>query len=760
MPSTAVRWAGWERDGSRYAPGASLSPITFPATPLTCRVEVALGANPAADPATWLWQDITQWVRYDPGITINYGRRDESSRVDASSCRLTLDNRDGRFARRNPYGPWFGLLSKNTPIRVGVDPGDGVHYRYHGFVNEWPTRWTDESGTDSTVPIMCSGVLRRLQRGGSLRSAMFTTFSGVTEGDFVPVAYWPMEDGSSATHFASAVAGVPPLTVSGDVSPASYSGAPGSDPVPTLNAGAQISGAIPTTTLAAGSDGGKVWQFQFMAVIPSGMAADATFLQLDLPPLGGDNIGTLRVLWVNASQILTLRWYDAGGVQVGAGSAIDFATYSQLFDRPVLYGITIFTSTPSPSFISAQFAAFLPSPINGGASPFAFASNLWTATDFPAPTTFRASATSVNAGWSFSHPALYTDPTIVSAPNQQNNADAINGWEGEMAHERMIRLCREQGQRLTCTSATSASMGAQTSGTLLDNLRECETADMGVLYELEHGLAYQSLDDRLNAPVLWELDFDSRHIAETPEPADDDQRLVNRYSAARAGGSSETVQDDDSVAEAGVFTGSSTFSLYGDDQPRDVAGWKVHLGTVDEDRWPSLPIRLNGTPDLIPGWTSLPYGSRLTLANPPPEVAPDTIDAIAEGWTESIRPHLWEASLNTTPASPYRVGKIADETGDADPFLGWLESDSCVLAAGVSDSDLSWSITADPLWTTTADDFPVDVRVGGEVVTVDSCSGASAPQTWTLTARAVNGVTAAHSANDGIELVNPIVLVP
>lgn len=746
MPSTAVRWAGWERDGSRYAPGASLSPITFPATPLTCRVEVALGANPAADPATWLWQDITQWVRYDPGITINYGRRDESSRVDASSCRLTLDNRGGRFSRRNPYGPWFGLLSKNTPIRVGVDPGDGVHYRYHGFVNEWPTRWTDESGTDSTVPIMCSGVLRRLQHGGSLRSALYRSIAGIAAGDYTPAVYWPMEEGADASSIASGIVGRTPMSVSGDVDFAAATDLTGSDALPSFPAGTAATGGVP-----AYEDTGQ-WIVQFAMKIDAKPAADTNYLEI-LTVGGTTQRWTVQLQpGVGTADLMLVAYTAAGAVDFAMGVPIGGA----------------FSDIGEDEFYGHWFMYALgASPSGGGAYElrFAFAQDGGPGLDNASlPTGTQGRPTQLRVigqdDFSFGHLALFTDPAFDAVADSVANADAIHGWSGEMAHERMIRLCREEGQRFTCTSATSALMGAQTSGTLLDNLRECETADMGVLYELEHGLAYQSLDDRLNAPVLWELDFDSRHIAETPEPADDDQRLYNRFTAARAGGSSETVQDDDSVAEAGVFTGSGTFSLYTDDQPRDLAGWKVRLGIVDEDRWPSLPIRLNGTPDLIPGWTTLPYGSRLTLANPPPEVAPDTIDAIAEGWTESIRPHLWEASLNTTPASPYRVGKIADEAGDADPFLGWLESDSCVLAADVSDSDLSWSITADPLWTTTADDFPVDVRVGGEVVTVDSCSGASAPQTWTLTARAVNGVTAAHSANDGIELVNPIVLVP
>src|SRR6185369_11213579 len=89
----------------------------------------------------------------------------------------TLDNRDGRFSRRNPTGPYYGQLTFNTPIWMTVDPGSGPVTRFTGFVNEWPTRW-DRSATDSTVPIQCAGIMRRLQQGTDAKSALRRTITG------------------------------------------------------------------------------------------------------------------------------------------------------------------------------------------------------------------------------------------------------------------------------------------------------------------------------------------------------------------------------------------------------------------------------------------------------------------------------------------------------------------------------------------------------------------------------------------------------
>lgn len=94
--------------------------MPFPTTVLPVRVRIAPGGQPAADPATWVWVDITQWVRVASGITIEAGRKDEGDRVDPGKCSLTLDNTDGRFSTRNVLGPWYGRLAKGTPLRVGT----------------------------------------------------------------------------------------------------------------------------------------------------------------------------------------------------------------------------------------------------------------------------------------------------------------------------------------------------------------------------------------------------------------------------------------------------------------------------------------------------------------------------------------------------------------------------------------------------------------------------------------------------------------
>src|SRR6185369_8246239 len=183
-----------------------------------------LGADLTALPSTWSWTDISNYVRFASGISTRQGRADEQSTVSTSAGQLTLDNRDGRFSRRNPNSPYFGSLTFNTPIWATVDPGSGPITRMQMFVNEWPTRW-DRSATDSTVPIQCAGIMRRLQQGTVLKSAMRRAV--LSKAQPVPIAYWPFEDGTDATSVASGLANGLPMTGS-PVFGAAFGGSTGS----------------------------------------------------------------------------------------------------------------------------------------------------------------------------------------------------------------------------------------------------------------------------------------------------------------------------------------------------------------------------------------------------------------------------------------------------------------------------------------------------------------------------------------------------
>lgn len=57
------------------------------------------------------------------GLDIRRGGSPESGLSDPGSCDFQLNNRDGRFSPRNPNGPYYGTLGRNTLIQVAVKGG-------------------------------------------------------------------------------------------------------------------------------------------------------------------------------------------------------------------------------------------------------------------------------------------------------------------------------------------------------------------------------------------------------------------------------------------------------------------------------------------------------------------------------------------------------------------------------------------------------------------------------------------------------------
>lgn len=88
--------------------------MVFPQTPLDVRIDLLING---------IWTDVTSDVYVTDKITITRGRADEGARVDPGKCALTFNNRLGKYSPRNPLSPYFGLIGRNTPLRVSVRTG-------------------------------------------------------------------------------------------------------------------------------------------------------------------------------------------------------------------------------------------------------------------------------------------------------------------------------------------------------------------------------------------------------------------------------------------------------------------------------------------------------------------------------------------------------------------------------------------------------------------------------------------------------------
>ena len=93
---------------------------------------------------------------------------------------------------------------------------------------------------------------------------------------------------------------------------------------------------------------------------------------------------------------------------------------------------------------------------------------------------------------------------------------------------------------------------------------------------------------------------------------------------------------------------------------------------------------------------------------------------------------------------PFGKRDSGDSTLSADFIAGTNTSMTVAIASGL-------------LWTTAGGDFPLELDVGGARITVTAISGASSPQTFTVSATVVNGVAKTVPAGTKVRLWRPTV---
>jgi hypothetical protein len=695
--------------------------VGFPDTHLNVRIEVALAADLTADPTDWTWTNATALglIRATAPITITRGSYDGALQAPPSTCMFTVDNRDGRWVPTNPSGAWYGQIGRGTPVRVVVDEGT-ESVRWTGFLTSLPPRWNAKED-DRYVQVTASGILQRLERGKTpLRSALVRAIARKADP---PVAYWPGEDGTDATSLAEYFGGAP-MQLTGQVVTLASDGPQGSGAVPEFTTVAGCVGIIPARPITG------EWEVVMLFNFPAVPSAETTLLQWTT---NGTYPSWRVTLTPGSPDTLALQAFDTSGTQQindsltfgtsGAGEE-PYGTWLLLFANAeqngadVDYDLQIYDATSGAGISGTETA------ISAGQV---------TRIGLHANSKLNGLHAGHFAVWDTAFGVFPVDPA------------AISGFDGDTARNRAVRLGNEESVGVETDSIISESMGPQGQATLLDLLRECEAVTGGRLYEnldptvFNAPLRLKVGDDLSNQDAALTLNHDSGHLAPPFEPTDDDQQLINDVTATRSGasgaGSSARV-----VATAGEHPASLIPSAVGtyatslsvnvelDELLIHQAGWRVNIGTVEGLRFPVVTLNLARASSLIDDWITCDIGSRITITNPPEGIAPDDIDLLIEGWTEILHPRAWQAQINCSPYKPWRVFQLAETSGDTDPYLGRLAGDpDCALRIAVSSSETSWVF--DPnfyRWTNASDDFPLDIRIGGEVVTLSTIGNGSA----------------------------------
>lgn len=765
MTSTAAIVGNWNRSKWKFGPGINAPGPMNPAGnnpdggtggPIGLMVELYLGVLG--------WTDISPYVYYRSGIgvTITRGRADETSQVQPQTAAMVLNNRDGRFSPRNPNNPWFGLLGRNVPLRVSRLNNGIRRYRFYGEVPTWPTT-SDISGKDVTVSITASGMLRRLRQGTqTLRSPLsrFYTIAAFSlqfpfSAPAPPVAYWPCEDAQSATQIASGLSGGTPMTVSVAPAFAQNTDFPGSAALPVLIAGSIWTGAIPVVATTVSS-------LEFLLSVPATGEIDGTVLAR-LNTTG--TVARMDLVYNTASLgTLTVIGYSGTGTQIFAGTGATGISGAVMMVQMQL------KPNATPSFVDWELVA-----LNLGNNVIAFEPGTVSGT-LGKGTSVTINANGKGAASSIGHIAYQvTQDTSFGA----TLGTAVTAWLGESPIDRFSRLCAEQnvqavavfGQASSTEPPDPTAMGYQTIDTFGTLLQQCPDTHFTPMWEARDQLAlmFRSKGTMYNQSAVLTLDMSLNQLSGPLVPVDDDTYTRNDITVTRTGGSSyQAVQTTGPLsiqpfpAGVGDYSTNYDLSIGYDTQLPDQAGLRLHFGTVDEPRYPTIPINLQhsaftSSVGLLNAALTIDIGDRLDVINPPgPEYPPDPVSQIVQGYTEVMGIFEHSITFNCSPQSPWRVGYLDDAV------YGHADTDGSTLAQDYplgTETSLLVKTTnpASCLWTTNPADFPFDIAVGGERMTVTNITGASSPQTFTVT-RSVNAVVKAQTSGTDVRLWQPLIL--
>ena len=288
------------------------------------RIYLSFDGPTSANPA---WLDVTGWVDATQGISINPGRADGLSDVNATTTTLTVDNSDGRWVAGNPSGAWCGLIRKGAWLRVDMLPLSGiVSRRFTGYITTLPLAI---SGLYGSSQITASDQYVPLTQAPKLKTAIIEEWLSDPVGSQYITGYWPLHEPAGA-QFASDVSGQAPagaqalqirshgVSAGGGLT---WSGtpAPGFDQVSTV-------AFAPSGTLLAANGGGTTGSY------PNGSYLQGTVTLTAV---------TQITCWIQTTSLNQPIWsWSDPTANYAFGLQLDSAGYAALWQGPLTSSAT------------------------------------------------------------------------------------------------------------------------------------------------------------------------------------------------------------------------------------------------------------------------------------------------------------------------------------------------------------------------------------------------------------------------------------
>lgn len=752
-------------------PGASLS-LVFGSWNFLARVWISFDPPNTALPT---WIEITGFVETGSSIVIRRGRSDGLADVSAATCSLTVDNSDGRFNAGNPNGVWYGLIRKGCWLKVDILPPSGVvSDRFVGFTTTLPTAW---NGQYATGAITASDRYEKLANIPTLPSIIQSevltdpNLAGNVKG------YWNLRESSGSLTFgdtsgqgarylaATAAGGMPVGTgmTAGNVTAPGFEGLKCVGFAPISN----TQGTYLTTPITAPTGVFNVPAFGYTGLygtLEIWFQATTTGIQqciagiVDTTAQYGmtiliDTSGALNVLTtptafaspaggggIISGPVADGRWHHAVVALVSTATGGGMMLFSITLDGVTYSSSGLGVSGPGNTLNQLIIGAGY-DPLNAGVLRLG-----------------ACNISDVAWTWADMAGAVNSQPPNIA----DHYAAGATGFVGESTDQRIARVARYTGVPIPLASRsslfrggtgslftigkvnvynpskgpwTNLAPGAHACGTQamvgrggLDVMREAaRTEGMPLFVDRSGYLAIQPSTIRQNTTPAWSVD--SRDLETSTAQPDDFAYTTNQATITPNGQAAQTVigaLGRASQARYGIYTNGgqqATASL----NPIEAQSLGLSLIQLRADPTPRLaPVVVEAaTLATQAGYGAAWYDAVLAteistpfrVTNMPPQAGGGTLDGFAEGWTETIGNGIHTFAFNTSPVQgpTYQLD---------DAVLGRLDTDGSTLVAAIAPSATTMLVattgvgTGSALWTTAGGDFPVDVNVGGEQVTV------------------------------------------
>lgn len=632
----------------------------------------------------------------------------------------------------------FDDAQSNTwTVQTGASLTDR-HYRFTGEVASWKPRHGLKGPTSATTDIVAAGVRRRLGQGRApLRSPYTRAHTAKDPQVAALVAYWPMEDGSNADVYGSGLPNGPAQVFVGSPTLASDSTSFAcSAPLTVTDAAWSTFAPIPNY-----ADTGEI-QVRWLLNLPAGaVSAETALMQFTC-----NGSAAKWRLTVDTSGNLRLYAYGPTDATLLTSGPIAFAVN----DKTLRFHVSVVQNGADIDFL---YSVYTP-----GSTYVYYQSGTLAGQTIGRCTYIGLAPYAAVTGATFGHLSLQAAET----GNGSELMGPLDAFNDESAAERVQRLAGEHAVAYTRVGGPDAQLlGYQTTSTLLDLLAGAADSDTGLITEPRDGagLAYRSGNAmRTQFPrceIAWE-----QNLLWPFQPAPDDRAVRNKVTVTRAGGASATSEVTTGTMSTlapedggiGLFEEALTRSLASDSQPRHLAGWATHIGTVAEPRWPQIGVDLAhptilADTDLTRDLLDLDLGDRLLVTDPPGWLAADDVDQLIVGYTEQVSPTNYKITFDSEPARAHKV--LVYDLADCR-----YSGAGTVTAEVLDTTETGVDITAPTgvQWGHDDGDYLVDCE--GEWMLVTAVSGSAPNYTFTVQ-RSVNGVVASHSSGVGIDLAEP-----